>query len=37
MSSDYMTGLERLVGDMLGVVTYDQRGTALQPATKAKL
>jgi hypothetical protein len=36
MSSDYMTGLERLAGDTLGVVTYDQRGAALEPATKAK-
>lgn len=27
MSSDYMTSLERLAGDQLAVVTYDQRGT----------
>jgi proline-specific peptidase len=27
MSSDYMISLERLAGDQLAVVTYDQRGT----------
>ncbi len=37
MSSDCVIGLERLPGDTLGIVTYDQRGTALEPATTAEL